>query len=30
VLLASVNLHPAERFFYAMRLRRDGAKGTWT
>lgn len=30
ILLASVNLHPADRFFYAMRLRRDGPKGTWT
>lgn len=30
VLLASVNLHPADRFFYAMRLRRDGPKGTWS
>jgi GntR family transcriptional regulator len=30
VLLASVNLHPAERFFYAMRLRRDGPRGGWS
>jgi DNA-binding GntR family transcriptional regulator len=30
ILLASVNLHPAERFFYSMRLRREGPKGAWT
>jgi GntR family transcriptional regulator len=30
VLLASVNLHPADRFFYAMRLRRDGPRGGWS
>jgi DNA-binding GntR family transcriptional regulator len=30
ILLASVNLHPADRFFYSMRLRREGPKGAWT
>jgi DNA-binding GntR family transcriptional regulator len=30
ILLASVNLHPAERFSYAMRLRRDGPRGGWS
>jgi GntR family transcriptional regulator len=30
ILLASVNLHPADRFFYSMRLRREGPKGSWS
>jgi GntR family transcriptional regulator len=30
LLLASVNHHPAERFTYAMRLRREGPKGNWS
>lgn len=30
ILLASVNLHPADRFFYSMRLRREGPKGGWS
>jgi GntR family transcriptional regulator len=29
LLLASVNYHPADRFSYSMRLRREGTKGTW-
>lgn len=29
LLLASVNYHPADRFTYAMRLRREGPKGGW-
>jgi GntR family transcriptional regulator len=29
LLLASVNTHPADRFSYSMRLRREGPKGTW-
>ncbi len=30
LLLASVNYHPAERFSYSMRLRREGPKGAWS
>jgi DNA-binding GntR family transcriptional regulator len=30
ILLASVNLHPSDRFFYSMRLRREGPKGGWS
>lgn len=29
LLLASVNYHPAERFSYSMRLRREGIKAGW-
>lgn len=29
LLIASVNFHPAERFSYSMRLRREGGKGGW-
>lgn len=29
VLLVSINHHPAERFSYAMRLRREGPRGGW-
>jgi DNA-binding GntR family transcriptional regulator len=29
LMLASVNFHPAERFSYSMRLRREGPKGGW-
>jgi GntR family transcriptional regulator len=30
LLLASVNDHPADRFSYSMRLRREGPKGVWS
>lgn len=30
VILASVNHHPADRFSYTMRLRREGAKRPWS
>ena len=29
-LIVSVNWHPADRFSYSMRLRREGPKGGWT
>lgn len=30
LLLVSINYHPAERFSYAMRLRREGPRGGWS
>ncbi len=30
LLLASVNFHPADRFSYSMRLKREGGKGGWS
>ena len=30
LLLASVNYHPADRFFYAMRLQREPSRADWS
>lgn len=30
LLLASVNFHPGDRFFYSMNLRREGPRGGWS